>query len=86
LPDASFDEFLEWVSAREGKSVYLEVGTSDPDSELPADAFPVAMHVTLGPIEPAHDTDQDRMTAMIRLAGGDRDRLYFDPKRWRSDS
>jgi hypothetical protein len=70
-----------WLQEHEGHSVYLEVGTDAPDTEDHADAFPVAMHVTIEGIQPATNVDvRDRMAVMVRL-GGEGSRLYLEPGR-----
>lgn len=62
--------------------MYLEVGTDASDIAEPADAFPVAMHVTLSGIQSATNVDRlDRMAVMVRLDGDGRNRLYFEPDR-----
>ena len=47
MADATFDDFFGWLMERKGEEAHLEVGTDDPDSADPADAFPVSMHVTV---------------------------------------
>jgi hypothetical protein len=78
---SDFDILLGWLSEREGKSVYIEVGTDDPDPNLEADSFPIAIRAVLGEIEPAHDTDHDRLAAMVRLPELQRSRIYLEPQR-----
>ena len=82
MTEGTFRELFDWLADRAGTRAYLEVGTKDPDSDVPADAFPVAMHVVLGELEDAEDTHLQRKVVMVRLSGGSgRDRLYFDPAR-----
>jgi hypothetical protein len=78
---SDFDTLLGWLSEREGKSVYIEVGTDDPDPNLQADSFPIAIHTVLGGIESAHDIEHDRLAAMIRLPELKSSRIYLEPKR-----
>ena len=82
MSEATFDDLLQWLQEREGESVYLEVGTDAPDAEHLADAFPVAMHVTIEGIQPATNLDlPDRMAVVVKLGGGERNRLYLEPER-----
>lgn len=82
MAEATFDQLLEWLQDHDGQSVYLEVGTEAADTEHPADAFPVAMHVTIEGIQPATNVDlPERMAVMVRLGGGDRNRLYLEQER-----
>jgi hypothetical protein len=82
MAQSTFDELLQWLQEHDGRSVYLEVGTDAPDTAQPADAFPVAMHVTLNGIQSATNLDRpDRMAVMVRLDGGDQNRLYLEPDR-----
>lgn len=82
MAESTFDERLEWLQEHNGRSVYLEVGTDAPDTTERADAFPVAMHVTLNGIQPATNLDRaNRMAVMVRLHDEDRNRLYLEPDR-----
>jgi hypothetical protein len=82
MAEATFDELLQWLQEHDGQSVYLEVGTDAPDTVHPASAFPLAMHVTLEGITPATNLDlPDDMAVMVKLGGGERNRLYLEPKR-----
>lgn len=81
MGDATFNDLFDWLADREGERVYVEVGTTDPESEHSADAYLLALHAQLGRIEDATDMDRGRDVVLVRLLGGERDRLYFDPKR-----
>jgi hypothetical protein len=82
MAESTFDELLEWLQKHDGRSVYLEIGTDATDTTQPADAFPVAMHLTLNGIQSATNLDRpDRMAVMVRLDGDDRNRLYLEPDR-----
>lgn len=79
--EATFDQLLEWLQSRSGKRVYLEVGTTATDTEMEAEAFPVALWVTIEGIESATNIDlPDRMGVMVRL-GEERNRLHLEPER-----
>ena len=72
----------ERLQAQKGKSVYLEVGTKAPDLEESADAFTVAMHVTIEGIEPATNRDvPENLAVMVQLSGGRHNRIYLEPSR-----
>lgn len=48
--------------------------------EIDAVTVPLVMHVTLGSVESASETDKDRLMVLIRLPEvGERSRLYLDP-------
>lgn len=80
MAEMSFDDAVEWLSSQEGKSVAVEIGTGDLTTDIDAMTIPLVMHVTLGGIESASETDKDRLMVLIRLpAMGDRDRFYLDP-------
>lgn len=79
MAEMSFDDAIEWLSSREGKSVYVEVGTKDPTFELDSVTAPLAMHVTLGRVEPASETDKDRLMVVIALPELQHSRIYLDP-------
>lgn len=80
MPDMTFDEAIEWLSSKEGESVAVEIGTKDPTIEIDAVTVPLVMHVTLGGIESASETDKDRLMVLIHLPEvGERSRLYLDP-------
>lgn len=79
MAEMSFDDAIEWLSGKEGESVYVEVGTKDPTVEIDAVTAPVAMHVTLGGVESASETDKDRLMVLIRLPELQRSRFYLDP-------
>ena len=82
MTESTFDELLQWLEEHDGRSVYLEVGTDARHTAQPANAFPVAMHVTLNGIQSATNLDRpDRMAIMVRLDGGDQNRLYLEPDR-----
>jgi hypothetical protein len=74
---------VEALSQREGKRVYVEVGTTDPEGNGNDDAIVLRSWMILGAVEPAHDTDRDRMVVMVRLPqlGSDSSCIYFDPAR-----
>jgi hypothetical protein len=72
------DEAIEWLSSKKGKSVYVEVGTKDPTFADSVTA-PLAMHVTLGGVEPASETDKDRLMVVIALPELKSSRIYLDP-------
>jgi hypothetical protein len=78
LAEMDFDEAIEWLSSKEGKSVYIEVGTKDPTYADSVTA-PLAMHVKLGGVEPASETDKDRLMVVIALPELQRSRIYLDP-------
>jgi hypothetical protein len=70
------------VAAGPRRPVRIPVGPSAPDVEQPADAFAVAMHVTITGIQPATNLDlPDRMAVMLQLGGGERNRLYLERER-----
>ncbi len=79
MDDDSLSELREWIDARRGKQVYLEVGFDDPD--LADTVFaPVCQHVTLGARDRGTNTDHDRPLDYVLLGPPDqRSRLYFDP-------
>lgn len=79
MAEMSFDDAVEWLSKKEGQSVYVEIGTKDPTVEIDAVTAPLAMHVTLGGIESASETDKDRLMVLIRLPEINRSRFYLDP-------
>ena len=80
--ESTFDELLQWLQDHDGRSVYLEVGADATNTAQPANAFPVAMHVTLNGIESATNLDRpERMAVTVRLEGGDQSRLYLEPDR-----
>lgn len=82
MGEATFDELLQWIQDREGRSVYLEVGTDAPDNEYATSALPLAMHVTVEGIQPATNLEvPDRMAVMVKLGHGNRNRLYLEPER-----
>lgn len=81
VADVTFNDLFDWLADREGERVYVEVGTTDPESKQPADAYLLALHTQLGRIETATDMDRGRDVVLVRLFGGERDRLYFDPQR-----
>jgi len=77
----SFDDALDWIAAREGQSVYVEVGIGDP-TLTDAAFFPIALHVTLGKVALGEDTGHDaRGLAVLPFSGGECNRLFLDPAR-----
>lgn len=80
MAEAAFDEALDWLAARAGKEVYVEVGIRDPTLK-DADFYPLAMHVTLGKVGLGEDTGHERGLAWLPFSGGDRNRFYLDPAR-----
>lgn len=81
MADAAYEDLFDWLQEHEGEQVAMEVGTRDPDSDDPGDAIVLVQHVTLGAVQPASDEGVDRLVTMVRLASGERDRLYFDKAR-----
>jgi hypothetical protein len=80
MAEMTFDEAVEWLSSRDGKSVAVEIGTKDPTTDIDAMTIPLVMHVTLGEIESASEVDKDRLMVLIRLPEmGERSRFYLDP-------
>ena len=79
MAELTFDDAIEWLSGKEGKSVYVEVGTKDPTIEADAVTAPLAMHVTLGSVEPASETDKNRLMVVIALPELKYSRIYLDP-------
>lgn len=81
MDQPSFDDALDWIAAREGESVYLEVGIADPT--LPDSSFyPVAQHATLGKVRLGEDVGHDgRGLAVLPFSGGERNRMYLDSER-----
>lgn len=79
MAEMSFDDAVEWLSSREGKSVAVEIGTKDPTVEIDAMTIPLVMHVTLGGIESASEVDKDRLMVLIHLPEMQRSRFYLDP-------
>lgn len=79
MAEMSFDDAIEWLSGKDGESVYVEIGTKDPTVEIDTVTVPLAMHVTLGAIESASETDKDRLMVMIGLPELQRSRFYLDP-------
>lgn len=79
MPDMSFDEAVEWLSAKAGESVAVEIGSKDPTTDIDAMNIPLVMHVTLGGIESASETDKDRLMVLIRLPELQRSRFYLNP-------
>jgi hypothetical protein len=75
----SFDDVVEWLSSKAGKSVAVEIGSNDPTADLDAMTIPLVMHVTLDGIESASETDKDRLMVLIRLPELNRSRIYLDP-------
>ena len=79
MADMNFDDAVEWLSSREGKSVAVEIGTKDPTTDIDAMTIPLVMHVTLGGIESASEVDKDRLMVLIQLPDMQRSRIYLDP-------
>lgn len=78
MAEMDFDNAIEWLSGKEDESVYVEVGTKDPTIEIDAVTAPLAMHVTLGGIESASETDKDRLMVVIGLPELQYSRIYLD--------
>lgn len=79
MAEATFDDLVAWLSEREGKSVHVQVGTPDPDAGIEADTVPIVINVVIGGVEPASETDKDRLMVLVRLPDLSRSRFYFDP-------
>lgn len=75
----TFDEAVEWLSSKEGESVAIEIGTEDPTADIEAMTIPLVMHVTLGGVESASETDKNRLMVLIRIRDKTRSRFYLDP-------
>jgi hypothetical protein len=81
VTDAEFVELFDWLADREGSRVYVEAGTSDPDSDPSerVDTTPLRIRSTLGPIENATNEDYGRKAIMVRLSPDDSgNQIYID--------
>lgn len=80
MSETTFDDARDWLAAREGKSVYVEIGMDDPTKD-DYSYFPLAMHVTLGKVGLGEDQGHERGLAWLPFSGGDRNRFFLDPAR-----
>jgi hypothetical protein len=81
MPEPTFSDVVDWLSEREGSSVYIEVGITDPTLD-DADFYPLAIHGTLEAPRIGEDTGHEgRGIAYVKLKEGDRNRLYIDQAR-----
>jgi hypothetical protein len=81
MAGATFTEVVDWLIDHAGEPVYVEVGMIDPAGQQLDNAIVVTMHPTLGEVENATDIDRERNAVVVRLVGGERDRIYIDPAR-----
>jgi hypothetical protein len=79
MAEMTFDEAVEWLSHKTEQEVAVEIGTSDPTVAIDAMTIPLVMWVKLGSVEPASETDKDRLMILIRLPNMKRSRFYLDP-------
>jgi hypothetical protein len=80
VAEPTFSEVVDWLSEREGKEVYIEVGTKDPTAATLTDYYPVAIHATLGNPQIGENADHEhRGIIYLPLVGmPERSRLYID--------
>lgn len=81
VAEPTFDDALDWIAAREGDSVYIEVGIEDP-TLADASFYPIALHATLQKVQLGEDTGHGgRGLAYLPFSEDGNNRLYLDPAR-----
>lgn len=81
--DLTFSQLVDYLSDREGKNVYVEIGTPDHEGPERADLFILKLHgYRLGKVEDATDySSQERRGLMVWLERRDSEPVGEDGER-----
>jgi hypothetical protein len=75
MADATLEEAFDWLAARAGQNVWIEVGRKDPRNEN-ADFVVLGLHTTLQEVRMVNDPE--RGTGVLRVPIGDNPRSGID--------
>jgi hypothetical protein len=81
MADASFEEAFDWLAARAGQNVWIEVGRKDPLIEN-ADFVVLALHTTLQEVRMVNDPERESGVLRIPIGDDPRSGIDIDPTRF----